>query len=1021
VLLLHPLFEIFREMAEKKSKPEKPDELRKKLSELAKETKALEKPKVPERPVIKPKSSFNLGKLLLPMLIGIAVAGGFFAVWKFGLLGGGKSDHTPANLEITLSPNLPSGVDTMYAGREWEITVTVKNKSDKLWQGDVTVTVENEGFSYMKWMRLGPRQSDSFTFPYKPKTPGNKKFRIAGQTKTLAVTAPPPPKFVVTSLVVAPKDVVLDPQEGGQATIEIVAEIMNAGGEPLSQDVLLYAGQEGYEDVVDYKSLDPPLRPDERRMIRFTYTLTADALGEMEEGGSLTYVFKVGENAETVTVRGAPSFQVRIVKVDNQTYATGPDGELLVGDKVIVIFELTNVGTAGGWHNVRLTIGGADVDNKSYYLKRGQTIKDNFVWIPRARGTYEVEVDGQRWEGILDVKKPPQIELLSVTPGPMGPWSGGFKPLTLENFIVKVTLRNSGDVKGSAWVKLTVGGNVRGSQEVEVPAQDVATTEFLAMAPYEPGYLSFKVEVLRENDNVRLAQDEKTLPVVPGFRSFRSGDRWTYSWSAGTRNDEYLGRVTPDWNCSQPQVDLIRGIGSEKTLYRYYWLPGDNALYWLGEKRGDKNIKLRDPLRLLHAYWLEEIGGTSYAREIQFIKSANEKIVGGVMNPVSATASSIDGELVISNGSLTSSPENGRIYAVRFKTPPRTWNAVQLGINVYAEAGFGIVAIYTDNDGQPGTLVCQSGKQAMTKPWTDFSIPATALDPDSWYWAAFWLNSSGNTFFYSSEEGAGRVISYPGDIDSFTFPSTFPSGAATVNFKWNIRIRESVIYPAENSIDKRTDSAWRSLPGQSEAWCVWDLGSSRLIDGVRIYWSTAENLRPTSFVIQVGDNPNGPWENVYPATQQPMAGWNEYFFGQREKRYVRVWSAGQMGICEIEYYSPLAVTLSADLYSIRFENVDPFGPCIAFSYTLRIDGYGKVTGTASALMGAITYTFTDAPTVVHVTRSGTMWYSRRYGLIKDKVDSEVWTHDPLSWYMGTFQLNLTESDTITLQNATLSD
>jgi hypothetical protein len=94
---------------------------------------------------------------------------------------------------------------------------------------------------------------------------------------------------------------------------------------------------------------------------------------------------------------------------------------------------------------------------------------------------------------------------------------------------------------------------------------------------------------------------------------------------------------------------------------------------------------------------------------------------------------------------------------------------------------------------------------------------------------------------------------------------------------------------------------------------------------------------------------------------------------------------------------------------------------VVFNYTLKIDGYGKVTGTASALMGAITYTFTDAPTVVHVTRSGTMWYSRRYGLIKDKVDSEVWTHDPLSWYMGTFQLNLTESDTITLQNAALSD
>jgi hypothetical protein len=1008
-------------MAGKKpSRAVKAEDLRKKLSELAQEMKEVKMEKPPEKPRVKPaKPSFKLNfKILLPVLIGVAAAGGLFAVWKLNLLGGGGGgSQAVPNLEVTLSP--PSGVDTIYAGREWELTVTVKNKSDKRWQGDVVVSLENEGFTYMRRMILGPRQSDSFTFDYKPRTPGNKKFVIAGYTKTLAVTSPPPAKYVVTSLVVAPKDVVLDPQEGGQENIEIVAEILNAGGEPLTQDVLLYAGQEGYEEMVAYQSLDPPLNPEERRVIRFTYTLTAESLGEIEEGGSLTYVFKLGENTETVTVRGSPSFQVRIVKVDNQTYASGPEGELLVGDKVVVTFELTNVGTAGGWHNVRLTIGGADVDNKSYYLRKGQKIKDNFIWVPRARGTYEVEVDSQPWEGILDVKKPPQIELLSVTPGPMGPWSGAFNPLTLENFVVKATLRNTGAVKGSAWVRLTVGGSVRGIQKVEVPAEDVATAEFLATAPFDPGPLSLKVEVLRENDNFRLGLDERTLQVVPGFRPFKTGNKWTYSWSAGTRNDEYLGRLSPDWNCSQPQVDVIRGIG-EKTLYRYYWLPGDNVLYWLGEKRGDKNIKLRDPLRLFHAYWLD-VGGTSYAREIQFVKSANEKIVGGVMNPTSAPkASSIDGELVVSSGNQTSSPDNGYVYAVKFKTPPRTWNAVQLGLNVYAETGFGRVAIYTDNNGEPGTLLCQSGKQAITKPWSDFSITAS-LDPDTWYWAAFWLNASGNTFYYSSETGGGRRVYYPGDIDNFSFPDNFPSGATPVSYKWNIRIRESVIYPPENSIDKKTDTAWRSLPGQPEAWCVWDFESSRLFDGVRIYWSTDSSFRPSSFTIQASDSPDGPWDNVLSVSQQPTAGWNEYFFSQQEKRYIRVWSASQMGVCEVEYYSPLTVNLSADPYSIRLENVEPFGICVVFNYTLRIDGYGKVTGTASALMGAITYTFTDAPAVVHVTRSGTMWYSRRYGLVKDKVDSEVWTHDPLSWYMGTFQLNLTDPDTVTLQSATLSD
>jgi hypothetical protein len=1025
-------------MAGKKSGV-KPEELKKKLTELtelAREIREVKMEKPPERPKVQPKPPSSKPpkppfrpnfRILLPVLVGVAAVGGFFAVWKLNLFGGGgvRTTQVTPNLEVSLSPE---GVDTIYAGREWTLTVTVKNRSNKRWTGDVIVVYpENEGYTYKERTSIGPNQSYTFTIYYKPKNSGNKKFVVAGKSVTLPVTNPPPAKYVVTSLVVAPKDVVLDPQEGGQENIEITAEIMNTGGEPLDQDVLLSGGREGYEEVLDYRSLkEEPLKPGERRMIRFTYTLTAEAvaaaLGEMEEGGSLVYVFRVGENAETVTVRGSPSFQVRIVKVDNQTYASGPEGELLVGDKVVVTFELTNVGTAGGWHNTRLTIGGADVDNKLYYLKRGETKKDNFIWVPKARGTYEVEVDSQRWEGILDVKKPPQIELVSVTPGPTGPWSGNFKPLTLENFLVKVTLRNTGEVKGGAWVRLTVGwtlGNPPGPQRVEVPAEDIATVEFQVVASSDPGSFPIRTEVLRENDNSRLALDERTLQVVPGFRSFQSGDKWTYTWSAGTRNDEYLGRLAPDWNCSQPQVDVIRGVG-EKTLYRYYWLPGDNVLYWLGEKRGDKNIKLRDPLRVLHSRWLD-VGGTSYVREIQFVKSANEKIVGGVMNPVSAPkASSVDGEFLVSNGSLTSSPENGYIYAVRFK-PPRTWNAVQLGINVYAEVAFGRVAIYADSNGEPGALLCQSGKQAITKPWSDFSIPTTTLNPDNWYWAAFWLNASGNTFYYSSEAGSGRMLYYPGDVDNFTFPSTFPSGATSVNYKWNIRILESVIYPANLSVDKKTDTSWRSLVGQPEAWLVENLGSSRPIDGVRIYWSSDYSLRPPSFTIQVSDNPDGPWENVLTVTQQPIAGWNEYFFSQREKMFIRIWSTGQMGICEVEYYSPLTVNLSADLYSIRFDNIEPFGTCVAFNYTLRIDGYGKVTGTASALMGAVTYTFTDAPTVVHVTRSGTMWYSRRYGLVKDKVDTETWTHDPLSWYMGTYQLNLTDPDTVTLQSATLSD
>jgi hypothetical protein len=125
-----------------------------------------------------------------------------------------------------------------------------------------------------------------------------------------------------------------------------------------------------------------------------------------------------------------------------------------------------------------------------------------------------------------------------------------------------------------------------------------------------------------------------------------------------------------------------------------------------------------------------------------------------------------------------------------------------------------------------------------------------------------------------------------------------------------------------------------------------------------------------------------------------------------------------MGICEIEYYSPLTVNLSVDLYSIRFDNIEPFGTCVAFNYKFLIEGFGKVTGD-KIIIGtsglSITKPLNDEPATVRVERVGTMWYSRRYGLVKDSF-TEEWK--PVEF---TLKQEFKESDTVTLQSATLSD
>jgi hypothetical protein len=329
--------------------------------------------------------------------------------------------------------------------------------------------------------------------------------------------------------------------------------------------------------------------------------------------------------------------------------------------------------------------------------------------------------------------------------------------------------------------------------------------------------------------------------------------------------------------------------------------------------------------------------------------------------------------------------------------------------------GSGRVAIYSDNNGRPGTLLCQSDPENIKKGWTDFNIPKISLDNDTTYWVAFWLKLSGNIFYYSFESQSGIRLEYPSDVNSLGFPENFPSGGEFTDFKWNIRIRENAIYPPSLSADNRNDTAWRSLPGQSEVWCAWDLGSSRQFDGVRIYWCTDTSLRPSNFIIQVSDKPDGPWQNVLNVTEQPSAGdWNDYFFPMQEKRYIRVWSTSQMGICEIEYYSPLTVSLSVDPCSIRFENFDPFGTCIVFDYILKIYGMGKASWQWQSVLGS--YTVTRDPATAYMKQVGTMWYSRRYGLLKDKY------HRGWGIIEDSNEKELfSEDDTVTLQSATLSD
>ncbi|MEM2289709.1 MAG: hypothetical protein QXK27_03875, partial [Candidatus Hadarchaeales archaeon] len=329
----------------------KEKELKEKLSELARE---MERVKV-EKPVPAPPRRAPAFKTFLPLVIAAVAAGGGVAAWKLGLIGGGTGSEPVPGLQVTLVPP-----ENVYVGRTYQITVTVRNTTNALFDDWIEINVPGRQPERRR-VRLAPKQSENFLIDFTPTKAGAVKISVAGYVKNITVSPPPAPKFRVKWLTAAPQSVNLDPDVSPTATLEVVAEVTNEGGQVLDEDALLYVGPSGFEECVGSQRVR--LGPGENQVLRFSYTLTADVLGEAEEGTALDVNVMLGSETTTIQVTGHAKFETELLEV--KPFASGPEGELLIGDNVLIIFRLKNTGTAGGSHTVRLTIGGLDVDSKS--------------------------------------------------------------------------------------------------------------------------------------------------------------------------------------------------------------------------------------------------------------------------------------------------------------------------------------------------------------------------------------------------------------------------------------------------------------------------------------------------------------------------------------------------------------------------------------------------------------------------------------------------------------------------------
>jgi len=97
------------------------------------------------------------------------------------------------------------------------------------------------------------------------------------------------------------------------------------------------------------------------------------------------------------------------------------------------------------------------------------------------------------------------------------------------------------------------------------------------------------------------------------------------------------------------------------------------------------------------------------------------------------------------------------------------------------------VAIYSDNNNTPGTLITKSSTGSLiANSWNTISLPSTSLSPNTNYWLMY--NSNGTS------SGVNDMTFTSGGIDGFSqsaqtfgsWPTTFPTATVESNFSFNI-------------------------------------------------------------------------------------------------------------------------------------------------------------------------------------------------------------------------------------------
>jgi oligopeptide transport system substrate-binding protein len=293
-------------------------------------------------------------------------------------------------------------------------------------------------------------------------------------------------KFDIASLTITPPNTTL-----GKGVI-VEAIVSNSGSAAGQYPVVLKID----DKESDSKNID--LQPSEKQIISFQYI--PDKPGKLK--------IDVNGISGTLNVLKPAEFQV--------TSLNPFSGDTLVGTPTSVEAEIKNIGEADGTYTLILTLDDKQLVTKEIIISGGVTQRVALQYTPETAGSHTIEIGGNKKS--IKVLKPAQVEASSLVITPALLFQG-------QEAKVQAIVKNTGEVKGTIPVKISVNGQESDAKMVTLEPGDSTGVSF-SISRDLPG--KYEIAIASQKSSLQICDSKKYHNKEFNYSFWYPGD-WSIS------------------------------------------------------------------------------------------------------------------------------------------------------------------------------------------------------------------------------------------------------------------------------------------------------------------------------------------------------------------------------------------------------------------------------------------------------------------------------------------------------------